>query len=146
MWTHPWWIKDTRPYFRSPQEFLLSKYPLRGEFRRSVDNESTERRIRRSVDSWKRCRYFNSPLSELMKKVLKFQFAPQWTHKKGAKISICPSVNSRKVRVSFLVACKQLYKRVCPSIGPSAFMNTTFSSIFEHYCPCPTACDWWPCI
>ena len=29
---------------------VAGKYPLRGEFRRSVGNESTEWRIRRSVD------------------------------------------------------------------------------------------------
>ena len=38
--------------------------------------------IRPSVNSWKRCWNFNSPLSELTKKVLKFQFAPQWTQGK----------------------------------------------------------------
>ena len=35
------------------------------------------------------------------------------------------------------------------SVGPlvqDAFVKITFSSIFEHYCPCPTTREWWPCI
>ena len=38
-----------------------------------------------------------------------------------------------------------IHPSVCRSIGHT-FVKITFSSIFEHYCPCPTVRHWWPCI
>ena len=74
--------------------------------------------------------------------------------------------------IVFLDASSHLYKRVCPSVGPSVSpspfaLQAVFASpllpnrtwlmllsirdpphrpCLTHYCPCPTARDWWPCI
>ena len=51
----------------------------------------------------------------------------------------------------FLVADTQLYKRLCPSIGPSVRPSVGPSARVEkwenaHNHPCQPVCNWWPCI
>ena len=53
---------------------------------------------------------------------------------------------------AFLVACTRLYKSLCRSVGRSVSRSVRRSVprllflvlwvVFEHYCPCPTARDW----
>ena len=52
---------------------------------------------------------------------------------------------------SFLVADTQLYKRLCPSVGPSVSPSVRNHRVKKwenaHFRPCPPVRDWyWPCI
>ena len=51
---------------------------------------------------------------------------------------------------SFLVADTQLYKRLCPSVGPSVSPSVRNHRVKKwenaHFRPCPPVRNWWPCI
>ena len=48
----------------------------------------------------------------------------------------------------FLVADERLYKRLCPSVGPSVCRSVRHARVENmHFHPCPPVRDWcWPCI
>ena len=50
----------------------------------------------------------------------------------------------------FLVADMQLYKRLCPSVGPLVGPLVRHARVEKwenaHFRPCPPVRNWWPCI
>ena len=62
------------------------------------------------------------------------------------KASYWKKVELRNSTFSFLVADTQLYKRLCPSVGPSVRHARVEKWENAHFRPCPTVRNWWPCI